>query len=159
MNRHLWLALALLVVGFVFIGLDLAWALEGNPNSGNPSGTSDGATAKMLAERLYCDARGLLTGNIGLILGLVMVFFGLWSLVTGGGWIGAIVSIIIGAMIPSIPGLVEGFMEGLGKLLQESGAGSQPFKVTECKDSSGGGTPSGGSAEAQRARMGNSFGF
>ena len=109
--RDAWLPLLFIAAGLCLIGADV-WAAT----------TSDGATAKALSIGLYCDARNLITGNVGLILGLILVFMGIWSLVTGGGWAGAIITIIIGATVPSIPGLVEGFMLGLGTLLEESGA-------------------------------------
>lgn len=113
----------LLMAGLLLIGVDL-WAQTNQ--------ASNGQTSQMLALGLYCDGRALLTGNLGLILGLLLVFSGLWSLVTGGGWFGAIVSILIGATIPSIPGLVEGFLMGLGNLLREAQLTTRPFTPPVC---------------------------
>ncbi|MCA3243811.1 MAG: hypothetical protein INF43_00710 [Alphaproteobacteria bacterium] len=124
-SRRELFGVCLLVAGLLVLGADL-WAQT------NPTGTSNGQTSQMLALGLYCDGRALLTGNLGLILGLLLVFSGLWSLVTGGGWFGAIVSILIGATIPSIPGLVEGFMVGLGDLLREAKMTTRPFTPPMC---------------------------
>jgi len=93
---------------------------------------TDGALSQKLAQGLYCDGRNLLTGNLGLILGLILVFSGLWSIVMGGGWISAIITIILGAAIPSIPGLVEGFLEGLGALLAEVNLTNKAFRAPIC---------------------------
>lgn len=117
-QRREWLGLALLVLGFAVLALQ---AFAAN----NDAGT----TSVAVATCLYHDAKALLEGNLGTIFGLIMVFSGLWSIVTGGGWIGAILTIIFGAMVPSIPGLVEGFLEGLGGLLREANMGGRAFVV------------------------------
>jgi hypothetical protein len=132
-------AVALVALGFyMLIGpANLAYAAETILEG---SGSSDGITGKQLATGLYCDGRALLTGPFGLMLGLLMVFMGLWKLINGAGWFAAITSIIIGAAIPSIPGLVEGFMQGYGTLLKESGMlgeNSQPLDIASLGCSSG----------------------
>ena len=125
-SRRELLGVSLLLVGGLLVGADL-WAQA-------TSNVSNGQISQQLALGLYCDARGLISGNLGLILGLLMVFGGLWSLVSGGGWFSAILSILIGAAVPSIPGLVEGFMVGLGDLLREAKltAPNRVFTVPTC---------------------------
>jgi hypothetical protein len=126
-NRRELLGLCLLVMGLFLVGHEV-WA---QAPTGTP-GTSSGQTSQLLANQLYCDARGLITGNLGLILGLLLVFSGLWGLVTGGGWFGAILSIIIGAAVPSIPGLVEGFLMGMGNLLIQAQMTQRNFTPPTC---------------------------
>lgn len=127
LNRRELLSLCLLMIGMFLVGHEV-WAQGATA----APGTSSGQTSQLLANQLYCDARGLITGNLGLILGLLLVFSGLWNLVTGGGWFGAILSIIIGAAVPSIPGMVEGFLIGLGDLLMEAQLTTRLFTPPTC---------------------------
>ncbi len=117
--------ICLLLLGFLVVGHEVL-------ANTSPPATSTGETSRLLAQGLYCDTRALIAGNLGLILGLLLVFSGLWSLVMGGGWFGAILSIIIGAAVPSIPGLVEGFLMGLGNLLNQSGMSTRSFNPPVC---------------------------
>jgi len=52
------------------------------------------------------------------------VAVGIWSLIQGGGVGTAIITIISGALITALPGLVESFLGGLGSLVRESGISS-----------------------------------
>jgi hypothetical protein len=128
LSRREIVGICLLLVGILLIGHEV-WANTGGVGQ---AATSDGNTSRLLAQGLYCDTRALITGNLGLILGLLLVFSGLWSLVTGGGWFGAILSILIGAAVPSIPGLVEGFLIGMGDLLKEAGMTTRTFTPPSC---------------------------
>ena len=90
-----------------------------------PIQESPGQVATNLSKQLYCETKGLLQGPFGTILGLIMVAVGIWSLIQGGGVGTAIITIISGALITALPGLVESFLGGLGSLMRESGISSR----------------------------------
>jgi hypothetical protein len=128
-------AIASLVLGALMLGL----AASGWAENGNEYGTSDGATSAYLAGQLYCQTKDLVSGNIGILVGLTLVFIGIWNLITGKGWFGAVLAIIMGAIIPSLPGLVEGFLIGYNNLMVESGLSpsNQGFDISKFKCSGG----------------------
>ncbi len=119
--------LFLMVLGFAVL------AVAGFAQATNsPTPINDGSLSVYLTNQIYCDARGLLTGNIGLMIGLLLVVVGLWSLVTGGGWFGAVITIVAGAAVPSLPALVEGFFIGLSTLLSDAQMSARPFIPPNC---------------------------
>ncbi len=97
--------------------------------------TSTGATGKALAEGMYCDTKWLLEGNIGLIIGLILVFMGIWSLVQGAKIIAALPVIVIGSLVTALPSIIESSFEGLGALLSETGISTQTFNPPNCVES------------------------
>ncbi len=105
-----------LALGVALLGL----VVTGYADSTNPTGTSDGATANALSCNLYQQTKSLMEGQIGVLVGLILVFIGLWNLISGKGWFSAILAIVVGAAIPSVPGLVESFVEGYRTLMIES---------------------------------------
>lgn len=120
MNRswRIWL----LVLG-VLLGGSLG-PVQGWAQAPAPPAVSQGEIAKKLSIKLYCETKGLLQGPFGTILGLILVAVGIWSLIQGGGVGTAIITIISGALITALPGLVESFLGGLGSLVRESGISS-----------------------------------
>jgi hypothetical protein len=110
----------------------LGWAQAATPADGANSGAAAGQISQALALGLYCDARTLLTGNLGIILGMILVFSGLWSLVKGGSLAGALLTILIGGAVPSIPGLVEGGLQGLGELVRASNMSTRSYTPPSC---------------------------
>ena len=50
-----------------------------------------------------------------------MVAVGIWGLIQGGGVGTAIITIISGALITALPGLVESFLDGLAALVEDAG--------------------------------------
>ncbi len=105
-----------LAFGIIMLGL----VATGFADNGNEYGTSDGATANALSCNLYQQTKSLMEGQIGVLVGLILVFIGLWNLISGKGWFSAILAIVVGAAIPSVPGLVESFVEGYRTLMIES---------------------------------------
>lgn len=104
-------------------------------DSNNPLGTSDGATADALSCQLYQQTKALMEGQIGVLVGLILVFIGLWNLISGKGWFSAILAIVVGAAIPSVPGLVESFIGGYRELMIESGV--TPSSISTSTNNSG----------------------
>ena len=84
-------------------------------------GTSDGALSKALATNLYCSVYSLMGGNLGIILGLILVFLGLWAMIQGAKPIAVIPLIIVGALMTALPSLIESSLEGLATLFKEAG--------------------------------------
>ncbi len=113
MNRNVlaWVRLALIIgvmMGMAGVGL----AAEG---------TSDGATSKALAQALLCQTAKLLEGNVGILIGLILIFTGLWSLIKGASFMAAAPVLVIGAVITALPTLLLSMASGLGNLLVDSG--------------------------------------
>jgi len=113
MNRNVlaWVRMALFIgvmVGMAGVGL----AAEG---------ASDGATSKALSQALLCQTAKLLQGNVGILIGLILIFTGLWSLIKGASFMAAAPVLVIGAIITALPTLLLSMASGLGNLLVESG--------------------------------------
>lgn len=89
--------------------------------NGGVTNTTDGRLGKVLSQNLYCGTKGLVEGNLGLVIGLLIMFGALWSLMKGGKVMPAIVSILFGAMVTALPSLIESSMDGLSTLMQETG--------------------------------------
>lgn len=100
------------------------------------AGASDGQTSIMLSKRLYCDTKSLIEGNLGILLGLLLVIMGIWSLIRDGSWTDGLIMIIFGALVTALPGLLESTYGGLGDMLKQSGITQNDYKPIEC----GGGT-------------------
>lgn len=82
---------------------------------------NNGEVSKYLANKLFCDTVDLLEGDIGLLIGLILVFLGLWSMIQGAKIAAALPLLITGAFITAIPSLILSTLGGLGTLLAESG--------------------------------------
>lgn len=117
LNRRFVLGHLPLAVGILMLGLVATGYAQ---DSVNPLGTSDGEIADALSCNLYQQGKALVEGQIGVLIGLILVFIGLWNLISGKGWFSAILAIVVGAAIPSIPGLVESFVEGYRTLMIDS---------------------------------------
>lgn len=100
-------------------------------------GTSDGQVALTLAQGLMCDTKALLEGYVGLLLGLVLIFVGVWSLVGGGSPKVGLVTIFFGALITALPSLILSTMEGFGALMEQSGLSSGWTAPEQCSASGG----------------------
>ena len=81
------------------------------------AGQTSGNVSTELAKNLLCNTAALLQGDIGLLIGLILVFMGLWSLIQGNKIISALPLLIIGALITALPTLVMSAAMGLGDLL------------------------------------------
>lgn len=86
-----------------------------------PPATTDGKLGEVLSAQLYCGVKTLVEGNIGLAIGLLIMFAALWSLARGGKMAPALISIMFGALITALPSLVESSMGGLAQLMSETG--------------------------------------
>lgn len=94
--------------------------------------TSDGAISEMLSAEMYCSIGRMLEGNLGLILGLVLVFIALWSMINGAKIVVALPFIILGALITALPSLVESTFDGLSSMLQRSEISIANFAPPQC---------------------------
>ncbi len=94
--------------------------------------TSNGEVSKYLANDLFCDTVDLLEGDIGLLIGLILVFLGLWSMIQGAKILSALPLLITGAFITAIPSLILSTLGGLGELLNETGMSKSTFSPPEC---------------------------
>ncbi len=93
----------------------------------------DDKQASVLTIQLYCDIRGLITGNVGVLIGLLLVFGGIWSIVQGKSIFSAVVAIILGGLVTSMPPLVESFIQGTNALLLQTGIATTPYEPFNCK--------------------------
>lgn len=89
------------------------------------------------SKQVYCGARDVLASNLGLMLGFILAATGLYSMVTKGVSAGALATIIAGALLTSLPGIIENFLSGTQKILG-SLTTTKTFIVPSC---SGGGGP------------------
>lgn len=110
---------------------------SGQSTSYNQSASngSSGAAGTLLAQGLYCDTKGLLEGNIGLLLGLILVFIGIWALVQGAKMIAVLPVILIGSLVTALPSVIESSFEGLGSLLSETNISTKTFSPPDCTPS------------------------
>jgi len=122
MNRNVlaWVRLALftgVMVGMVGVGV---------------ADATSGEVSTQLANQLFCDTRALLEGNIGILIGLILVFVALWSMINGAKFLAAAPLLVMGALITALPSLIMATLEGLGALLQQSGITQSQFKPPSC---------------------------
>lgn len=97
------------------------------------AGTTNGELGAKLATGLYCDGKHLIQGSLGMAIGLLMVFGGLWSMVRGGKIISGIIMIAFGAILTALPSMIEATLQGLGNLLSQSGmTQGTTFDPPEC---------------------------
>lgn len=89
------------------------------------------------SKEVYCGARDILASNLGLMLGFILAATGLYSMITKGVSAGALATIIAGALLTSLPGIIENFLSGTQKILG-SLTTTKTFIVPSC---SGGGGP------------------
>lgn len=89
-------------------------------SSTNSDTGTDGAIGEQLSRDLYCNGKSLVEGNIGLLLGLLLVFGGIWSLIKGGKIVPVLITVFSGAVLTALPSLIESGFLGLSNLLAES---------------------------------------
>jgi hypothetical protein len=94
---------------------------------------TSGALSKQLSQDLYCQSKKLLSGNIGLLIGVVIALFGLYQM-AGGNLMGGLVLLVCGALVTALPSLVESFLTGVGSVLSTGGTslGATTFKPPSC---------------------------
>lgn len=59
--------------------------------------------AQAMSQNLLCDLAGVLSGDLGLILGLCVGFFGFWLLIVNSLSIQGFILILVGVFITAIP--------------------------------------------------------
>lgn len=128
----LWV-LPVLVLVLVFVAHNVLAADEDNSKA-----------ALTLAQGLLCDTKHLLEGYVGLLLGLILIFVGIWSLASGGSAQGALLTIFFGALITSLPSLIISTMQGFGQLMEETNMSAkwQWVEPEQCQSGSSGGSTS-----------------
>jgi hypothetical protein len=110
LNSKVILNLALFAFTLVIIGIlpDVAIA---QTSSGGGAGGS-----------LKTDVVGILTGNLGTVVGLGVSLFGLWVwLAQQSSW--GLLIVIAGAAVTAFPGLYSGMAQGFAAAFGSSGAG------------------------------------
>lgn len=87
--------------------------------SGGPA--TSGSASLGLALQMYCGAYNVLTGNLGLLLGLLIAAYGLWILISDGAFGRGVAIITAGALLTALPGLTSSFIQGVGDYLYSVG--------------------------------------
>lgn len=131
--------LSMRMILFVVAALALAGAGYADAPAAAPNGTA-------LAYDTYCSIKGMVSGNLGLMVGFGAAVFGLVQLIQGKTGAGLFL-ILGGALVTALPGMIEGTLSGLGSVLRTSGisetgdgAGSNnAYKPSGCGDRSGNG--------------------
>lgn len=85
---------------------------------------TSGSASLGLALQMYCGAYNVLTGNLGLMLGLLIAAYGLWILITDGSFGKGLTIIVAGALLTALPGLTSSFIQGMGDYLYNVGISS-----------------------------------
>ncbi|RYG60865.1 MAG: hypothetical protein EON60_05595 [Alphaproteobacteria bacterium] len=82
---------------------------------------TDGQLGLLLASQLYCNTKEMVEGSVGLVIGVLIMFSALWSMIRGGKVVPAVVSILFGASITALPTIIESGFQGLGQLMGDAG--------------------------------------
>lgn len=101
----------------LLVGVFLMWTQGALAQA---KGTSDGKLGENLALGLFCDTKGVLEGDVGLLLGLILVFIALWSMIQGAKLVAVFPLLIIGSLMTALPSLIMTGFESLGVLLAET---------------------------------------
>ena len=104
--------------------------------------TTSGELGNKLATTLYCDTKSLFQGSLGMAIGMLMVFGGIWSMARGGKIFGGFILIAFGGMFTALPSIVEATLEGLSNLLVASkmSTSATAYKAPVCQSTSSGAT-------------------
>lgn len=103
------------------VGVDVS-GQSGLPCSGSCGNSVTGAAGSKLsstgADNLLNQTANLISGHIGTLIGFLMSLVGFWI------WLGqqnsfGLVMVLLGAAIPSIPGLYSGFIKSLPEFFSE----------------------------------------
>lgn len=92
--------------------------------------STDGKLAELLSIQLYCGVKSTVEGELGLVIGILIMFSAIWSLVRGGKSGPAIVTILFGASITALPTIIESGFTGLGNLMTSSGMSNAAVAFT-----------------------------
>lgn len=106
-------AFGLMVVGLAFMAVSAFASTVG--------GKTD---SEILTQGLYCGIKGLIEGQLGLLVGLVFVTTGLAVLIKGGKWVPALILVFTGAVITAVPNMINSFFEGYNSMLRSASIGS-----------------------------------
>jgi len=112
----------------ILLSITFLLLTAGNAIAENEAG-KEGAE---LAQNLYCNTADLLEGNIGLLLGLILVFMGIWALIQGAKMIAVVPMIIVGSLVTALPSVIESSFKGLGTLLKDAEISTVEYKPPTC---------------------------
>ena len=119
-------SLPLLGLVVVMLGMaHLGWAQT-------TTGNSSGQVSEVLSFNLYCQVISLLEGYIGLLLGLIMLVAGFWTLIKGGSVPVALSMILMGGLVTALPSLIISTLKGLDLLLQDTHLTSTALTPPDC---------------------------
>lgn len=123
LRRWLPVFLCVFLIGVAFVA-----------QAADQQGSGDAALTKFsneMATYLYCGVKGLITGNVGLLLGLILAATGVWVIIQGHSLASGISMIIFGTIVTALPVIVESSLSGMASLLKESGIAFSAFSVPE----------------------------
>jgi|GEM_PF-1506001 len=86
-----------------------------------------GRAAEVLAKGLYCNTFDVLSGDIGLILGLLVGFVGFLILIFKQLHATGIILILAGVALTALPAFFESTFSGVSGMAAQSGIGNQTF--------------------------------
>lgn len=118
MGMKLWHVVVLCVA---VVGLALVFNIAIADDYTRSALSSSGKVGCELAKNLYGDTQALLQGNLGLLLGLIMLLAGFWALINGAAILPAMATIILGGLVTALPSLLNVAFEGLGGLMSDMG--------------------------------------
>jgi hypothetical protein len=93
---------------------------------------SSGDVSIALSKQLYCSTKTFFEGNIGLLIGLLMLVAGFWALINGGKIVGAMVMIVVGSLVTALPSLIEASFGGLSALLNQTQISDSAYNPPKC---------------------------
>jgi hypothetical protein len=114
-----------LIIGMVVVLAGLAWAHGAWAQDTSPT---DGQIAMALSQQLYCQAKGVLSGNLGLLAGMVIALYGLYTMINGAVS-GGLILVICGALLTALPSLVQSTMQGLSGFLTSTQISAQALQI------------------------------
>lgn len=91
---------------------------------------SDGKVSEELSKHLYCDIVEIVEGDVGILIGLILVFMALWAMIKGAKPLAVLPLVIVGTLVTGLPTLIESTMTGLSVLLEETGISTVPSGKT-----------------------------
>ncbi len=86
-----------------------------------------GRAAEILAKGLYCNTFDVLSGDVGLILGLLVGFIGFLILIFKQLHATGIILILAGVALTALPAFFESTFSGVSGMAAQSGIGNQTF--------------------------------
>lgn len=92
-----------------------------------PAFAASETTGSGLSKRMYCYVFNIFSGQIGLLIGLIIATIGLWRMISGKGFTGGLFLILVGALLSSLTSIIESGLESFSNFIGNAKIAEKSF--------------------------------